>query len=337
MNVNNKDLKNKLKNEIESITPRVYDNVVQSSYIQKPEAVAKKKTAGKSFKIAMSAVACVLIVAVAVTCGILLAPEKVVSNYYYVQVSAGQASASADEAQDNAKITLTLNNKETVETARAENIEGDMVLRIAGEVKDMKFDDAIAKIHKASVELKFASDEDGFDVFVAGEKAEKFVKDIKGRISFSINASVFSKDELLKVAQKYSRNATLSNGFEELTSAIANRKSFLEEAWFDDRNIFSDVYYKFAEEKISALIESSGLVDVFKDFAKVKGSYDDMIKKLIQIEDWVPSQWKEQVAKIRTSLESIDFAELKVLYDNYITGLINDILNPSEQTLKSLF
>ena len=29
--MNNKDLKNKLKSEIESITPRVYDNVVQSS------------------------------------------------------------------------------------------------------------------------------------------------------------------------------------------------------------------------------------------------------------------------------------------------------------------
>ena len=335
--MNNKDLKNKLKNEIESITPRVYDNVVQSSYIQKPEAVAKKKTAGKSFKIAMSAVACVLIVAVAVTCGILLAPEKVVSNYYYVQVSAGQASASADEAQDNAKITLTLNNKETVETARAENIEGDMVLRIAGEVKDMKFDDAIAKIHKASVELKFASDEDGFDVFVAGEKAEKFVKDIKGRISFSINASVFSKDELLKVAQKYSRNATLSNGFEELTSAIANRKSFLEEAWSSDKSIFSEIYYQFAEEEIDRL--KIGTSEYLKDFKK--GTYAEMIDNLKDIENvfkllgWTELQ--EKVEYIRTSLESIDFAKIKVLYDNYITGLINDILNPSEQTLKSLF
>lgn len=337
MNVNNKDLKNKLKNEIESITPRVYDNVVQSSYIQKPEAVAKKKTAGKSFKIAMSAVACVLIVAVAVTCGILLAPEKVVGNYYYVQVSAGQASASADEAQDNAKITLTLNNKETVETARAENIEGDMVLRRAGEVKDMKFDDAIAKIHKASVELKFVSDEDGFDVFVAGEKAEKFVKDIKGRFGFSINASVFSKDELVKSAKKYMENATLSNSFEELTSAFANRKSFLEEAWSSDKSIFSEIYFQFAKEKIEQL--KIGTSEYLKDF-KI-GTYAEMIESLKDIEDFCKllglTELQEKVEYIRTSLENIDLAKIKELYDNYITGLINDILNPSEQTLKSLF
>lgn len=41
--VNNKDLKNKLKSEIESITPRVYDNVVQSSYIENPWRKRRKR------------------------------------------------------------------------------------------------------------------------------------------------------------------------------------------------------------------------------------------------------------------------------------------------------
>ena len=50
--MNNKDLKNKLKSEIESITPRVYDNVVQSSYIEKPVAKMKKAGARKAFRIA---------------------------------------------------------------------------------------------------------------------------------------------------------------------------------------------------------------------------------------------------------------------------------------------
>mgnify|MGYP006952257595 CR=1 FL=1 len=49
--MNNKDLKNRLKSEIESITPRVYDNVVQSSYIEKPVAKTKKAGASKAFRI----------------------------------------------------------------------------------------------------------------------------------------------------------------------------------------------------------------------------------------------------------------------------------------------
>lgn len=44
-----------------------------------------------------------------------------------------------------------------------------------------------------------------------------------------------------------------------------------------------------------------------------------------------------KVAEIRISLENIDFAKIKALYDNYITGLINDILNPSEQTSNGIF
>ena len=106
--MNNKDLKNKLKSEIESITPRVYDSVVQSSYIEKPVAKTKKAGASKAFRIATSAVACVLITAIAITCGVLFAPKKdnsPISNYYYVQVSAGadKATAAADEKTDCAK------------------------------------------------------------------------------------------------------------------------------------------------------------------------------------------------------------------------------------------
>ena len=122
--------------------------------------------------------------------------------------------------------------------------------------------------------------------------------------------------------------------FEQLTAAFAKRKSLLEESWGGDRSLFSDIYYQFAEEKISALIESSGL-DVFKDF--VKGSYYDMIDKLEKIEQGLPYPWNEQVAKIRISLENIDFSKIKALYDNYITDLINNILNPSEQTSNSIF
>ena len=66
----NKDLKNRLKSEIERITPRVYDNVVQSSYIEKPVAKTKKAGASKAFRIATSAVACVLIMAIAITRGV---------------------------------------------------------------------------------------------------------------------------------------------------------------------------------------------------------------------------------------------------------------------------
>lgn len=335
----NKDLKNKLKSEIESITPRVYDNVVQSSYIEKPVAKTKKAGAGKAFRIATSAMACVLIMAIAITCGVMFAPKKdnsPISNYYYVQVSAGadKATAAADEKTDGAKITLTLNSEETVETVRAENVDGDMILHLSGELKGLKFDAATRKINEAARTLKFVDDADGLSVSVSGETAESFVKRLRAAFDFSLSIKTISKEDLVNQAKKYLQNATSSMSFEQLTAAFAERKSLLEESWSGDRSLFSDVYFNYAEEKISALIESSGL-DVFKDF--VKGSYYDMIDKLEKIEQGLPYPWNEQVAKIRISLENIDFARIKTMYDNYITGLINDILNPSEQTSNSIF
>lgn len=324
--MNNKDLKNKLKSEIESITPRVYDNVVQSSYIEKPVAKTKKAGASKAFRIATSAVACVLIMAIAITCGVMFAPKKdnsPISNYYYVQVSAGadKATAAADEKTDGAKITLTLNSEETVETVRAENVDGDMILHLSGELKGLKFDATTRKINEAARTLKFVDDADGLSVSVSGETAESFAKRLRAAFDFSLSIKTISKEDLVNQAKKYLQNATSSMSFEQLTAAFAERKSLLEESWLGDRSLFSDIYYQFAEEKISALIESSGL-DVFKDF--VKGSYYDMIDKLEKIEQGLPYPWNEQVAKIRISLENIDFARIKTMYDNYITGLIND-------------
>lgn len=339
----NKDLKNKLKSEIESITPRVYDNVVQSSYIEKPVAKTKKAGASKAFRIATSAVACVLIMTIAITCGVMFAPKKdnsPISNYYYVQVSAGadKATAAADEKTDGAKITLTLNSEETVETVRAENVDGDMILHLSGELKGLKFDATTRKINEAARTLKFVDDADGLSVSVSGETAESFAKRLRAAFDFSLSIKTISKEDLADLAKKYLQNATSSMSFEQLTAAFAKRKSLLEESWLGDRSLFSDVYFNYAEEKISDLIESSGLdvfKDVFKDF--VKGSYYDMIDKLEKIEQGLPYPWNEQVAKIRISLENIDFARIKTMYDNYITGLINDILNPSEQTSNSIF
>lgn len=341
--MNNKDLKNRLKSEIESITPRVYDNVVQSSYIEKPVAKTKKAGASKAFRIATSAVACVLIMAIAITCGVLFAPKKdnsPISNYYYVQVSAGadKATAAADEKTDGAKITLTLNSEETVETVRAENVDGDMILHLSGELKGLKFDATTRKINEAARTLKFVDDADGLSVSVSGETAESFAKRLRAAFDFSLSIKTISKEDLVNQAKKYLQNATSSMSFEQLTAAFAERKSLLEESWSGDRSLFSDVYFNYAEEEISDLIESSGLdvfKDVFKDF--VKGSYYDMIDKLEKIEQGLPYPWNEQVAKIRISLENIDFARIKTMYDNYITGLINDILNPSEQTSNSIF
>lgn len=341
--MNNKDLKNKLKSEIESITPRVYDNVVQSSYIEKPVAKTKKAGASKAFRVATSAVACVLIMAIAITCGVMFAPKKdnsPISNYYYVQVSAGadKATAAADEKTDGAKITLTLNSEETVETVRAENVDGDMILHLSGELKGLKFDATTRKINEAARTLKFVDDADGLSVSVSGENAEGFAKRLRAAFDFSLSIKTISKEDLVNQAKKYLQNATSSMSFEQLTAAFAERKSLLEESWLGDRSLFSDVYFNYAEEEISDLIESSGLdvfKDVFKDF--VKGSYYDMIDKLEKIEQGLPYPWNEQVAKIRISLENIDFAKIKTMYDNYITGLINDILNPSEQTSNSIF
>lgn len=325
--MNNKDLKNRLKSEIESITPRVYDDVVQSSYIEKPVAKTKKAGASKAFRIATSAVACVLIMAIAITCGVLLAPKKdnsPISNYYYVQVSAGadKATAAADEKTDGAKITLTLNSEETVETVRAENVDGDMILHLSGELKGLKFDVATRKINEAARTLKFVDDADGLSVSVSGETAESFAKRLRAAFDFSLSIKTISKEDLADLAKKYLQNATSSMSFEQLTAAFAKRKSLLEESWLGDKSIFSDVYFNYVEEKLLALMKSSGF-DVFKEF--VRGNYDDMIEKLSEIESMLPSPWKEQVEEIRISLKNIDFAKTKAMYDKYITDLINNI------------
>lgn len=339
--MNNKDLKNRLKSEIESITPRVYDDVVQSSYIEKPVAKTKKAGASKAFRIATSAVACVLIVAIAITCGVLLAPKKdnlPISNYYYVQVSAGadKATAAADEKTDGAKITLTLNSEETVETVRAENVNGDMILHLSGELKGLKFDVATRKINEAARTLKFVDDADGLSVSVSGETAESFAKRLRAAFDFSLSIKTISKEDLTDRAKKYLQNATSSMSFEQLTAAFAKRKSLLEESWLGDKSIFSDVYYKYAEEEIKRQNISSDYVKSF-----TKGSYAEMIESLKSIESMCEilglTDLQAKVAEIRISLENIDFAKIKTMYDNYITGLINDILNPSEQTSNSIF
>ena len=340
--MNNKDLKNRLKSEIESITPRVYDNVVQSSYIEKPVAKTKKAGASKAFRIATSAVACVLIMAIAITCGVLLAPKKdnsPISNYYYVQVSAGagKATAAADEKTDGAKITLTLNSEETVETVRAENVDGDMILHLSGELKGLKFDATTRKINEAARTLKFVDDADGLSVSVSGETAESFAKRLRAAFDFSLSIKTISKEDLADRAKKYLQNATSSMSFEQLTAAFAKRKSLLEESWRGDRSIFSDIYCQIAVAQLSD-IKNSGF-DVFKEF--VRGSYKEMIESLKRIESMCENlgltEVQTKVAEIRISLENIDFSKIKALYDNYITGLINDILNPSEQTSNSIF
>lgn len=340
--MNNKDLKNKLKSEIESITPRVYDNVVQSSYIEKPVAKTKKAGASKAFRIATSAVACVLIMAIAITCGVLFAPKKdnsPISNYYYVQVSAGadKATAAADEKTDGAKITLTLNSEETVETVRAENVDGDMILHLSGELKGLKFDATTRKINEAARTLKFVDDADGLSVSVSGETAESFAKRLLTAFDFSLSIKTISKEDLADRAKKYLQNATSSMSFEQLTAAFAKRKSLLEESWRGDRSIFSDIYCQIAVAQLSD-IKNSGF-DVFKEF--VRGSYKEMIESLKRIESMCENlgltEVQTKVAEIRISLENIDFAKIKAMYDNYITGLINNILNPSEQTSNSIF
>lgn len=340
--MNNKDLKNRLKSEIESITPRVYDNVVQSSYIEKPVAKTKKAGASKAFRIATSAVACVLIMAIAITCGVMFAPKKdnsPISNYYYVQVSAGadKATAAADEKTDGAKITLTLNSEETVETVRAENVDGDMILHLSGELKGLKFDATTRKINEAARTLKFVDDADGLSVSVSGETAESFAKRLRAAFDFSLSIQTISKEDLVNQAKKYLQNATSSMSFEQLTAAFAERKSLLEESWSGDRSLFSDVYFNYAEEEIKR--QNIGSSDYVKSFTK--GSYAEMIESLKSIESMCEflglTDLQAKVKDIRISLENIDFAKIKTMYDNYITGLINDILNPSEQTSNSIF
>lgn len=172
---------------------------------------------------------------------------------------------------------------------------------------------------------------------VSGEKSvESFAKRLRAAFDFSLSIKTISKEDLADRAKKYLQNATSSMSFEQLTAAFAKRKSLLEESWLGDKSIFSDVYYKYAEEEIKRQNISSDYVKSF-----TKGSYAEMIESLKSIESMCEilglTDLQAKVAEIRISLENIDFAKIKTMYDNYITGLINDILNPSEQTSNSIF
>lgn len=186
-----------------------------------------------------------------------------ISNYYYVQVSAGadKATAAADEKTDGAKITLTLNSEETVETVRAENVDGDMILHLSGELKGLKFDVATRKINEAARTLKFVDDADGLSVSVSGETAESFAKRLRAAFDFSLSIKTISKEDLADLAKKYLQNATSSMSFEQLTAAFAKRKSLLEESWLGDKSIFLtfiiNMRKKKSSDKISAAATTS--------------------------------------------------------------------------------
>lgn len=226
---------------------------------------------------------------------------------------------------------------ETVETVRAENVDGDMILHLSGELKGLKFDAATRKINEAARTLKFVDDADGLSVSVSGETAESFAKRLLTAFDFSLSIKTISKEDLADLAKKYLQTATSSMSFEQLTAAFAERKSLLEESWRGDRSIFSDIYCQIAVAQLSD-IKNSGF-DVFKEF--VRGSYKEMIESLKRIESMCENlgltEVQTKVAEIRISLENIDFAKIKAMYDNYITGLINNILNPSEQTSNGIF
>lgn len=335
----NKSLKNRLNDEIEKITPRVYDVVISSSYIEKAENPAPlKKRTNKTFKIALSAVACVLVLAIAITCGIVFTPKKdnlPTSNYYYVAVSANEAVSAADEADCGAKITLTLNSEEKVETARAENVNGDIILRKiqkdAESLVGKTFDSAMKSIRASAEKLGFVSEDGALTIEVSGENAKEFANGIAARFDFSVTASALSKEQLVNSAKKYFENATSSMSFEQLTAVFAKRQSFLEESWNTDKSVFSEIYYKLATEKIENL--KIGSSEYLKDFTK--GTYSDMIEELKKIESVCDllglSDLKESVKSVRETIEGIDFNYICELYDKYVSSTIDGLLSEHEK------
>lgn len=111
-----------------------------------------------------------------------------------------------------------------METVRAENVDGDMILHLSGELKGLKFDVATRKINEAARTLKFVDDADGLSVSVSGETAESFAKRLRAAFDFSLSIKTISKEDLADRAKKYLQNATSSMSFEQLTSAFAKER-----------------------------------------------------------------------------------------------------------------
>lgn len=336
------EIKKRMREEAETATPDVSERVVKSSYIEKPS----ENTAGvwkkRNMKIAFSSVAAVLVIAVAVTMGVYFGRPRAtgpVSGYYYANFVLDKGAAAAAEDDGPATLSFTFDSEGNLESARGDDKYGDMVLSVAGELSG-NYGDVTEKILDAGRKLGYVGENAGIIVTAAGEKAGKLLDGIKAEvevfagkcdIDIGVSGIELSKTELYNKAAEFSQNVTSSMSFEELNTAFASRKSFIEESWERGDDIISDIYYDYI---VTVLNETDP--EIIKYFETFKNeSFNKMKETLSGISDNLQTVGKLLPVELRTEIDSVvetidmiiaDTVDtVKRIYNNYIVKQIDII------------
>lgn len=336
------EIKKRMREEAETATPDVSERVVKSSYIEKPSGKTDGVSKKRNMKIAFSSVAAVLVLAIAVTTGVYLGRPKAtgpVSGYYYANFVLEKGAAAAAEDDGPATVSFTFDSAGNLESARGDDKYGDMVLRVAGELSG-NYSEITEKILDAGRRLGYVGENAGIIVTAAGEKAVKLLDGIKAEvevfagkcnIDVSVSGIELSKSELYNKAAEFSQNVTSSMSFEELNTAFASRKSFIEESWERGDDIISDIYYDYI---VTVLNETDP--EIIKYFETFKNeSFNKMKETLSGISDNLQTVGKLLPVELRTEIDSVvetidmiiaDTVDtVKRIYNNYIVKQIDII------------
>ena len=190
--MNRKSLKNRLNSEIAALTPDVLDDVVESSYIEKPVVDARQRVKKAPSK-RLTAVAwsfCALLIVAGVCTGLILGLNKnnpPVSNATYVTMSVENnsvASAAVVGETDNPSVSFTADSENTVETVMADNEGGKQILATVADSQQLKG----KKLHEATELVVDAAARIGYiDVTATADTA---TSEIKSKIASTADVKI---------------------------------------------------------------------------------------------------------------------------------------------------
>lgn len=342
--MNRKSLKNRLNSEIAALTPDVLDDVVESSYIEKP-AVGARQRAKKAPSKRLTAVAlscCAVLIVAGVCTGLILGLNKnnpPVSNATYVTMSVENNSvASAAEVgeTDNPSVSFTADSENTVETVRADNEGGKQILATVADSQQLKG----KKLHEATELVVDAAARIGYiDVTATADTATSEIKikiastaDVKINDVLSVVKSnvqnylkkkgiyayvsdkAYTKEELVAEINIFDKSATLSSLVSDLTEAMAKRKPYYEEAVSVSSNADITLLSEYVRAAVGCVDE---FINDYQSYYLLLDGYLDPLKTKM-----------EELLSVIDSLVSLDeISDVVVSAINAAKGIISNTVS----------
>lgn len=347
--MNRKKIKQKLKSEILSVTPDMRDKVLNSSYLEKPQAKAKSSVTRRiAYKKVLPAVlAACLIIAVTVTCGVVFGrknPEITpYSTYMTVEVLDSAASAAATGG-NFPSVSITADSAGKIDSVRADNESGRNILSgigvslIGGDI-----------IEGVGTIVTFSAKMGYIDVTATAESSTRYVSVTtggSGKISH-INSGVeqtltayfkssgifagvktaeYRIEDILNIVKKVDKTAAISDGIVALNTILANREEYYicdvnsEES--NGKSEASAIFGVYAEVLASNLDE---LIQILR----ANPVYGELVIKLTYIRDNIESG----AASIGVYIDTIMMLlpqDIKKQLDSYIVSVPDTVAKLGE-------